>query len=105
MDFASYLFYIVGGIILLVFFPLVGFPPHVALVGILSLITGYFFYKQRKETNWLIAIFFLTASVFGLYAVIASGFGNYVVSGLLIVYVLFTWVITIYIGLLKGTKV
>jgi hypothetical protein len=105
MDFASFLFYIVGGIILLVFVPLVGFAPHVALLGILSLVTGYFLYTQRKQTSWLIVIYFITASVFGLYTVIVNGFGNWIVCGLLIVYVLLTWVFTIYIELLKGTKV
>jgi hypothetical protein len=105
IDFASYLFYIAGGIILLAFVPLIGFPPHVALLGILSIVTGYFLYKQKKQTNWLIAIYFITASVFGLFTVVSSGFGNWAVSGLLIIYVLLTWVFTIYISLLKGTKV
>jgi hypothetical protein len=105
MDLASYLFYIVGGIILLVFVPITNFPPNLALLGILSLATGYFLYKERKETMWLIVIYFITASVFSLYTVIINGFGNYMVASLLIAYALLTWIFTIYIGLLKGTKV
>jgi hypothetical protein len=105
MDFASYLFYIVGGIALLVFLPLTGFPPHVLLLGILSIVTGYFIFKERKQTTALVVIYFITASVFSLYTVIVNGFSNYVVASLLIIYALLTWVFSIYIGLLKGTKV
>jgi hypothetical protein len=104
IDLASYMFYVIGGIILLVFFPLTSFAPHVLLLGILGVVTGYFLFKERKETMLLIFVYFVTASVFSIYTVIVGGFGNYVVSGLLIVYAILTWVITIYQGLFKGTK-
>ncbi|MCW4024254.1 MAG: hypothetical protein NWF01_04370 [Candidatus Bathyarchaeota archaeon] len=104
IDLASYMFYFIGGIILLVFFPLTSFAPHVLLLGILGVVTGYFLFKKRKETMLLIFVYFITASVFSIYTVVVGGFGNYVVAGLLVAYAILTWVFTIYLGLFKGTK-
>lgn len=96
-DLASIAFYAVTGIILLVFLPLSGFPPHLALIGIVSLITAYSLFTKRVWAPWLVAILFVVNSVFSLYTLYSVGFSNVLTALSMIVYAVLTWLFTIYL--------
>ncbi len=94
-DLASLVFFAVTGIMLLVFLPLTGFPPHLALIGIVSLITAYSLFTKRVWAPWLVAILFVVISVFSLYTLYSVGLSNVLTALSMIVYAVLTWVFSI----------
>jgi hypothetical protein len=101
IELAALAFYALSGIILLAFLPFVGFPPQLALIGILSLITGYGIFTKRGWAPWLLFILFAGASTFSIYTLAIAGFSN-ALSGLsLTVYAVLTWVFAGYLLLIK----
>ncbi|HLN88439.1 MAG TPA: hypothetical protein VK253_00060 [Candidatus Binatia bacterium] len=98
---ASLAFYSVTGIILLAFLFLTGFPPHIAFLGILSLITAYSFFAKRAWTTWLVAGLFIIITAFTLDTLFSVGFSNALVGLSMIGYAALTWIFTAYILLKK----
>jgi hypothetical protein len=94
-------FYAVTGILLLAFLPFTSFAPHIGLLGIVSLITAYSVYTQRKWASWLVFILVVANTVFAGVTLFAVGFSNLLVTGLLIPFLVFTWVVTVEYMLLK----
>ncbi len=87
-------FYSLVGVIFLVLLPFSNYPPHIALTGIMNLITAYSLFTKRSWAKWLVIALFLVAttlSVCTLYYVILS---NWLVSLSLIAYLAFTWLFT-----------
>jgi hypothetical protein len=101
IELAAITFYVVSGIVFLVFLPFIGFPPQVALVGILSLITVYGIITKRKWAPWVLFILFAAASTFSIYTLAVSGFSNLLVGFSLAVYAVLTWVFAVYILLIN----
>jgi hypothetical protein len=101
VELAALAFYALSGIILLVFLPLTGFPPQLALLGILSLITDYSIFTKRGWAPWLLFILFAGASTFSIYTLAVAGFSNALLGISLTVYVVLTWIFAAYILLLK----
>jgi uncharacterized membrane protein (DUF2068 family) len=104
IELASIAFYAVSGIILLVFLFLTGYPPHLAFLGVLSLIVAFGVFTHRKWTPWINFILFAAASTFAIYTLISIGFSNAIVAVEMIVYVALTWVFAYY-NLLKRKSV
>ncbi len=94
---ASIAFYIVSGILLLVFLPLTGFPPHLGFLGIVSLITAYSLVTKRVWALWLVAILFVSNSAFGLFTLYSTGFSNILLALTMVAYVALTWILSIYL--------
>ena len=93
---ASTAFYGLAGLVLLILLPFSGFPPHVGLLGIVSLTTAYGIFMKRKWAIWLVAVLFFivsTFSLFTLYYVIAT---DALASVGIIAYAVLTWALTIY---------
>jgi hypothetical protein len=89
-------FYGAVGIIFLVLLPLADFPPHIGLIGILSLVTAYSILKKRAWAVWLVGILFAVATTLSLYTLYVIAFTNWIVSASMIVYAVLTWIITLY---------
>jgi hypothetical protein len=89
-------FYGAVGIIFLVLLPLADFPPHIGLIGILSLVTAYSILKKRAWAVWLVGILFAVATTLSLYTLYVIAFTNWIVSTSMIVYAVLTWIITLY---------
>ncbi len=89
-------FYGAVGIIFLVLLPLADFPPHIGLIGILSLVTAYSILKKRAWALWLVGILFAVATTLSLYTLYVIAFTNWIVSASMIVYAVLTWIITLY---------
>ena len=102
---ASIAFYGLAGIILLVLMATSGFPPDVALIGIVSVITAYGLFVRRGWALWLaVALFFVvtTFTLFTLYFVIAT---DAVAAAGMAAYAVLTWVFTLLIVWKRKTPV
>jgi len=96
-ELASFTFYAATGIILLAFLPLTGYPPHVAFLGILSLITVYSLFAKRVWAPWLVASLVIVNSVFALDVLFSIGFSNVLVALSMLGYAVLTWLFTAYL--------
>ncbi|MCX8151114.1 MAG: hypothetical protein N3D85_06405 [Candidatus Bathyarchaeota archaeon] len=93
---ATIAFYGLAGLILLLMLPLSNYPPHIGLLGIISLIAAYGLLKKRFWATWLVTtIFFVvTASIiYTLYYIIAT---DILATVAMISYLVFTWFFTAY---------
>ncbi len=94
---ATIAFYGIAGIVFLVLLPFSGFPPHVALLGIVSVVAAYGLFMNRKWANWLVAVLFFVATTFSLYTLYFVVVTDAVATAGMVVYVVLTWIFTIYI--------
>lgn len=95
---ATLVFYLVVGIIFLALLPLTGFPPHVGIIGIFSLITAYGMLKKRSWAIWFVVVLFLVATTFSAYMFYYYFLSDYVLSLAMIAYLVLTWVFTGYVA-------
>ena len=102
-ELAPVLFYGVAGVILLVLLPLAGFPPHIGLTGVLSLVTAYGLIKNRFWAFWMVLALLGVASVLSLYTLAVIGFSNWLVALSMIAYAILTWAFTLQIALKRKT--
>jgi hypothetical protein len=89
-------FFFISGILLLVALPFSAYAPHLAFLGILSLITGYSLFTKRVWARWLVAVLFVVISVFSLYTLYVVGLSNILIAVSMVAYVVLAWVLTFY---------
>lgn len=97
IELAAIFFYFISGIILLAFLPLIGFPPQLALLGILSIITGYGVFTKRGWAPWILFILFAGASTFSIYTLAVTGFSNILLGISMLAYAVLTWIFAGYL--------
>jgi hypothetical protein len=102
LELGSLIFYAATGILFFAFLPLSGYPPHLAFIGILSIITAYGIFVKRAWTPWIVASLLIINSVFSLYTLIAVGFSNLLVALAMIAFVALTWLTSMYLLVLKS---
>jgi len=95
---ASVAFYAVTGLILLIMLPLSGFPPHVAITGIASLIAAFGLFIKRKWSIWLVAMLFFVISTFTLYTLYFVIATDIIATVAMAAYAVMTWIFTLYIA-------
>jgi hypothetical protein len=94
--FVALIFYAVAGIILLAVLPLANFPPHIGIIGILSLLTAYGLFGKRAWTIWFVIIVFLVGTTF---SVATLYFGRDLLLDIsMVAYLILTWVFTVYVA-------
>lgn len=93
----STMFYLVSGVLLLVLLPFSGFAPHLALIGVFSLITGAIVLTKRGWAVWFIAVQFITVMVFAFWTIAALGASNWLATVGLAVYAVLTLVATLFL--------
>jgi ABC-type glycerol-3-phosphate transport system permease component len=93
---ATVAFYGIAGIAFLILLPLSGFPPHVGLAGITSLIAAYGLLKKRSWAIWLVVALFFVATTFALVTLYYALATDAVTSAAMLAYVLLTWIFTAY---------
>ncbi len=76
-----------------------GYPPHLALLGVLSVITAYSLLTGRVWAIWLVFTLLITISVFSIYTLNAADFTNALVALAMISYVLLTWAVAVWLWL------
>jgi hypothetical protein len=95
------LFYAIAGILFLVLLPIANYPPHIGLIGIMSLLAAYGLYTRRIWAKWLVAILFFVATAMSLFTVYSILLSNWVISLCMIVYAVLTWYFTYYVIIKK----
>jgi len=100
-ELASLAFYVISGLVLLVFLPLTGFAPQLGLLGIISLIVAYGLFTKRAWTPYLLFVLLLAATTFSLYTLFSIGFSYVLIATSMIVYAVLMWVFAIYIFFLR----
>ena len=96
-------FYAIVGVIFFALLPLASFPPHIAIMGILSLVIAYGLFRKRSWAIYPILMLFLMATAFSafmLYYVFAQDLLIFIG---LIAYLILTWVTTIYTLMKRAT--
>jgi nicotinamide riboside transporter PnuC len=93
---AASIFYGIVGVAFLVLLPTANFPPHLAIIGILSLATAYGVVRKRIWTIWLIVILFFVATTFSAFVIYDVMPEDYVLGTSMIAYLILTWIFTAY---------
>lgn len=88
-------FYGLVGVLFLVLLPFANYPPHIALTGIMSLITAYGLFTKRFWAKWLVVALFFVATTISFYTFYYFIFSDWILSVSMIAYVAFTWVFTV----------
>ena len=91
---ASIAFFGIVGIIFLIMLPLSGFPPHVGLIGITSIVAAYGLLLKRTWADWLVVALFFVATVFSLFTLYYVIAVDAVAATTMIVYAVLTWIFT-----------
>jgi hypothetical protein len=89
-------FYIIVGIICFVVLPLALYPPHFAIIGILSLVTAYGLFMKRSWALYPVIILFLMATVLSIYTLYFLFMEDIMISISITAYLILTWVATAY---------
>jgi len=97
--FATSVFYAIVGILFLALLPLRGFAPHVAILGIFSLITAYGLLRKRAWSFWLVIILFVSGTTFAMFMIYDVLAKEFLLGIGMIVYLILTWVFTAYMAI------
>ena len=97
-------FYGVAGIVFLILLAFSGFPPHVALMGITSIVAAYGLFTNRKWVRWLVVVLFFVSTTFALYTLYYVLATDAITSAGMIVYAVLTWIFTVYVLKLRKTE-
>lgn len=101
--FTAFVFYAVVGIVCFAVLPRANFPPHIGLIGILSLITAYGLLKNRAWAPWVVAALFFVATTFSAY-MLYFAFGKFILLDIsVIAYLILTWIFTAYTAAKRKT--
>jgi hypothetical protein len=93
---ATIAFYGLAGLILLIMLPLSGFPPHIGLLGMTSLIAAYGLLTRRFWTSWLVVALFFVVTASAIYTLYYIRGTDALASVAMIVYLVLTWFFTVY---------
>lgn len=101
--FATLIFYAIVGIICFVAFPMANFPPHIGVIGLLSLITVYGLFKSRVWALWVVITLFFIATTFSAYMLYSVFQKNLLFDISMIIYLVLTWFFTAYTATKRKT--
>lgn len=93
---ATFVFYVIVGIIFLGLLPFTGFPPHVGIMGIFSLTAAYGLVQKRNWAIWIIVILFFAGTTFSVYMLNYYLFRDYLLGIGIMAYLILTWIFTAY---------
>lgn len=94
--FATSAFYTLVGVAFIALLPLNGFPPHVGILGILSLIAAYGMFKKRAWSFWFVIVLFFASTTYSFYVIYSVFTSNYLFGVGMVFYLILTWVFTAY---------
>jgi len=94
--FAASVFYAIVGVVFLVYMFMANFPPHLAIIGLFSLVAAYGLLKKRPWAIWFVIILFFTGTTFSAFMIYDVLTRNYILGIIMIAYLILTWVFTAY---------
>lgn len=101
----SILFYIILGALLLAVMPFSGFAPHLALIGVFSLVTGVAVLLIRKLMVWFVTVQFIAAEVFALWTLFSIGASNWLITAGLAGYAVLTLTATLSLTIWRKSNI
>lgn len=96
-------FYTIVGIAFLAVLPMTGFPLHLGIIGISSLITAYGLFMKRSWTIFLVFTLLFVATTFSLYMLYYYLPNDYLLALSMVAYLILTWVVTAYASARRKT--
>jgi hypothetical protein len=94
---AASVFYTIVGVIFLVYMFIANFPPHLAIIGLFSLVAAYGLLMRRPWAIWFVIILFFTGTTFSVFMIYDVLTRNYILGIIMIAYLILTWIFTAYI--------
>ena len=101
IELAALAYFIITGVILLVYLPLTNYAPQLGLLGILSIIVAYGLLTKRGWAPWVLFVLFIGASTLSIDTLLSAGFSNSLLGLSLAGYFILTLLFTIYLLLLR----
>lgn len=93
------IFYAVVGVVCFVVLATIDYElVHIGLIGIISLATAYGLFMRRRWALWSVFVLFFTNTVFALSMLYYTMGGNILIDTAIILYLVLTWVATIYLA-------
>jgi hypothetical protein len=71
---------------------------HIALIGIISLVTSYGLFRRRRWALWSVFMLFFMNTAFTLSTLYYTMGGDILIDTIMILYLALTWVATIYLA-------
>jgi len=96
-------FYAIAGIILFIALPFANYPPHIAIIGIISLITAYGLFVKRNWSLYTVIMLLLIVTTFAAYMLYYLATINLILEIGVVVYLILTWISAIYISTKRKT--
>jgi hypothetical protein len=96
-------FYTVVGVVLFVAFAFSNFPPHVAILGVLSLVTAYGVFVKRGWALYAVFVVLFVGSVFATYMLYYLWSINWILELGIVVYLALMWIAAIYVWAKRKT--
>jgi len=96
--FTASAFHAVVGVAFLALLVVTGFPPHLGIIGVFSLMAAYGLFQKRGWSIWLVVILFFVGTTFSAYMLYYYLFKDYIISLGIIAYLVLTWVFTAYVA-------
>jgi hypothetical protein len=93
---ASALFYGVAGLLFLALLFVSGFPPHVGLIGIVSVAAAYGLFTNQGWARYLVAALLFVGTTFALITFYFALRTDTLTAAGMIVYAVLTWVFTFF---------
>lgn len=101
--FLTAVFYAIVGIAFFAMLPLADFPPHIAAMGILSLVTGYGLFRKRNWAIYPVVMLFFIATTFSVYMLYYLFGQALLIDIAMVTYLILTWVATAYTATKRTT--
>jgi hypothetical protein len=96
-------FYAIVGVVFFVFLPFTNFPPHIAAMGILSLVTAYGLVAKRSWVIYPVVMLFFIATTFSVYTLFYLSVQDLLIIIGMIAYLVLTWIATAYTSARRAT--
>jgi len=96
-------FYAAIGVVFFVLLPMTGFSPYLAVIAIFSLLTAYGVFMRRTWAIWFVVILFFVGTTFSIVMIYYLPQIDPVLGASSIVYLILTWVFTIYSWMKRKT--
>ncbi len=90
-------FYIIVAVLSFVLVPMTGYPPHMVIIGLFSLVAGYSLLMKRSWSLYLVVTMFLIATVFSAYMLYYMFTKDILIDLGATSYLVLTWIATIYV--------
>jgi uncharacterized membrane protein HdeD (DUF308 family) len=95
---ATSVFYAIAGIFFLAWMFLAGFPIHLGIIAVFSLVTAYALMRKRGWAFWCVLVTFFTATTFAGFIIYGFATSSVLLVVGMAAFLVLTWVCTAYVA-------